>query len=444
VSESSLQALVAGALKPAAEPAGISLYLHVPFCQVRCAYCDFNTYAGLEGLMPAYARALAAEVRQAGRACPPGAVVQTAFFGGGTPTVLPLHLYEEVFAAIHEAFVLVPDCEITLEANPGTVGPDYLRGLRGLGANRLSFGVQSSHASELRLLDRLHTFDDVMAAVRMARAAGFDGSAGGLNLDLIFGIPHQTPGMWQATVGRVLALEPEHVSMYALSLEHGTPMRSWVYRGLLPMPDPELAAGMYTWAAEALADWGYRQYEISNWALHAGRQPAAGAFGGAAEGFPRHACRHNLQYWRNGAWLGFGAGAHGSIPGTWPGWLDDQAVGVRYSNALAPAAYIRRMQAAPAKRGAERGFPPTPAAVQITPISRLDERNDTMLLGLRLTGAGVRAAEFERRFGVPLEAAYRRSLRRLSDLGLIEWNAQGARLTSAGRLLGNRVFREFV
>jgi oxygen-independent coproporphyrinogen III oxidase len=416
----------------------LSLYLHIPFCQVRCAYCDFNTYAGLEGLIAPYASALAREIRlvgEAARAAGPAAAapVHTVFFGGGTPSLLPLEHYTVIFAALREAFALTPEVEITLEANPGTVDQAYLDGLRAVGVNRLSFGVQSSHAAELRLLDRLHTFEDVVRAVAQARAAGFDATAGGLNLDLIFAVPHQTLAMWQATVLRALALRPEHLSLYALSLENGTPLRAWVYRGLLPMPNPDLAADMYNWASDTLAAHGYRQYEISNWASddkeEAGGWKLESSNLTPASSFhpPRFACRHNLQYWRNRPYLGLGAGAHGCAQG----W--------RYSNVLAPGAYVDRL-----RDGRPRDYPFSPALLQSTPQSAADAMGETMLLGLRLIGEGVRATEFKDRFGVDLAQPYGRTLRHLQQLRLIEWDADGVRLTPGGRLLGNRVFREFV
>jgi oxygen-independent coproporphyrinogen III oxidase len=417
----------------------LSVYLHIPFCQVRCAYCDFNTYAGLDGLMAPYVRALADEVRFVGLGASQ-TPVHTVFFGGGTPSLLPLEHFAGIFAALQDSFTLTADVEITLEANPGTVDQAYLDGLRALGVNRLSFGVQSSHPAELKLLDRLHTFDDVIRAVHQARQAGFDANTGGLNLDLIFAVPHQTLAMWQATVLRALALRPEHLSMYALSLENGTPLRSWVYRGLLPMPDPDLAADMYTWASETLAAHGYRQYEISNWALQSKsevRRPKSER--DVAEppflpsdiqpltSAPAYVCRHNLQYWRNGPYLGLGAGAHGCAGG----W--------RYSNVLAPGAYIERLRS-----GERREFPFSPALLQSTPQTRADSMGETMMLGMRLVEEGVRAEAFEARFGVALAQQYGRSLRHLQQLGLIEWDASGTRLTPGGRLLGNRVFREFV
>jgi len=400
----------------------LSLYVHVPFCQVRCAYCDFNTYAGLDDLMAPYARALVKEIRMVGQGAGERGSrgeVQTIFFGGGTPSLLPLELHTEIFAALRESFALTPDCEITLEANPGTVSRAYLDGLRALGVNRLSFGVQSSHPHELKLLDRLHLFGDVAQAVTWARATGFDRQSNGVNLDLIFAIPHQTLTMWQATLNRVLALGPEHISCYALSLEHGTPMRAWVYRGLLPMPDPDLAAEMYEWASETLEANGYEQYEISNWA----RKDSSSKI---QDSNPQLACRHNLQYWRNLPYLGFGAGAHG------------YADGYRYSDVLAPTAYIERM------KGEPEPFPFSPAMREKIPVTRADEMGEMMMMGLRLVKEGVRDADFRGRFGVGLEERYAKELQMLTAKQLIDWDGERVRLTHGGRLLGNMVFREFV
>ena len=350
---------------------------------------------------------------------------------------MPLQHYQDIFSTLRESFELTPECEITLEANPGTVDLAYLEGLRALGVNRLSFGVQSSHDWELRLLDRQHSFDDVAAAVRWARSAGFDTAGAGsqgLNLDLIFALPHQTLAHWQATLLRALALEPDHLSMYALSLEQGTPMRSWVTAGLLPMPDPDAAADMYLWASDTLAAHGYAQYEISNWARREIRSQRSEVGGVSSDFRPLtpdlyFACRHNLQYWRNRPYLGFGAGAHGCADG----W--------RYSNVLAPGAYIARLSGT---NQVERPFPFSAATVEtnaLTPDTAMDE---TMMLGLRLVAEGVVDAEFFERYGQPIDERYGRRLKRLLALGLLERDAGRVRLTPGGRLLGNRVFREFV
>lgn len=396
----------------------LSLYLHIPFCTVRCSYCDFNTYAGLETLIGPYARALAAEVRHVGAGRPEDfdGRVHTVFFGGGTPSLLTVEQLAIVMEAVRESFEVLPDAEVTLEANPGTVDPKSLAGYRGLGVNRLSFGVQSAQPSELRLLDRLHTFGQVVEAVAWARQAGFDN----LNLDLIYGLPHQSLPAWKDTVERTLALGPDHLSLYALTLEFGTPMQVWVERGLLPEPDSDEAADMYEWAGETLWDSGFAQYEISNWAkLLPGEA--------ASETAPLRACLHNLQYWRNLPYLGLGAGAHGF------------AAGWRYSVTRSPRAYLQRMAGTTAPL-----FPFSPAVEGTHPVSPDVEVGETMMLGMRLTGEGVGEEDFQRRFGQPLKERYSTEILRLSELGLIERTGGRVRLTRRGRLLGNQVFTAFL
>ncbi|MBI1856256.1 MAG: radical SAM family heme chaperone HemW, partial [Chloroflexi bacterium] len=236
-----------------------SLYLHIPFCMHRCAYCDFNTYAGQEDSIPAYVDALCREIEFVGRnfASPKSrgdrGEVHTIFFGGGTPSLLSAPQFASVMDALRTAFTLTARAEITIEANPGTVSFASLQALRKLGINRISFGVQSANAEELRMLERAHNFFDVIEAVSSARKAGFDN----LNLDLIYGLPAQTLQTWQTTVQRILDLHPEHISAYALTLEHGTPFGRWSSRGLLPLPDPDLAAEMYEWASETFESAGY-------------------------------------------------------------------------------------------------------------------------------------------------------------------------------------------
>jgi oxygen-independent coproporphyrinogen-3 oxidase len=391
-----------------------SLYLHIPFCRHRCAYCDFNTYAGLDNLVPEYCHALRRELELVARAAMSALPVHTIFLGGGTPSLLPLEELDGILAAIRSNYALLPGAEITLEANPGTVSLTYLEGLQAIGINRLSFGVQSANLEELRLLEREHDYFEVIQAVRDARQAGFTN----LNLDLIFGLPYQELQTWQRTLELALGLHPEHFSLYALTLEHGTPMQQWTQRGLLPVPDPDLAADMYEWAAARLERAGYLQYEISNWA----RQGEGGG--------PLLACRHNLQYWRGLPYLGLGAGAHGF------------AGGVRTANVLSPAAYIQRCL-----QGEARTFPRSPAAVNVLEIDRETEMGETMMMGLRLTREGVSEADFEARFGQTLHATYATQIERLMSLGLLEWHQNGGRclrLTSYGRLLGNQVFQEFI
>lgn len=393
-----------------------SIYLHIPFCRHRCSYCDFNTYAGLEDLIPQYVKALCREIELLSAVAGARLPVHTIFFGGGTPSLLPLEELERIFRTLETAFDFLSEIEITLEANPGTLSLPYLRGLRSLGVNRLSLGMQSAQPHELQLLERQHGYTDVVQAVTWARQAGFIN----LNLDLIFGLPVQSLESWQQNLELGLDLQPDHFALYALTLEHGTPMGHWVERGLLSEPDSDLAAEMYAWAGERLAVAGYRQYEISNWAKE-------------YEQGELLACRHNLQYWRNLAYLGFGAGAHGF------------AGGLRTANVRSPMAYIKRLvDLAPDGRPT---FPRTPANVQVTPISREAEIAETMMMGLRLTLEGVSAAVFRKRFGCSLDELFGQQIERLTRLQLLEWtdgDEDRLRLTAQARLLGNQVFVEFI
>jgi oxygen-independent coproporphyrinogen-3 oxidase len=345
----------------------------------------------------------------AGRRLP----VHTIFFGGGTPSLVPVALMQKVMQAVDRGFDIQDDVEVTLEANPGTVNPDYLQGLRGLGFNRISFGMQSAHPDDLRLLERIHDYFDVVQAVKWARQAGFDN----LSLDLIFGIPFQSMERWQHTVETALNLKPEHLSMYGLTIEHGTPFQHHVQRGLMPLPDDDLAADMYEWASERVEQAGMAQYEISNWAQQRNGRLLSS--------------RHNLQYWQNEPYLGLGAGAHGYV------------AGVRTVNALGIRAYIQRVN-----QNAASPFPAGPAAVQAEPVDRWTAMQEMMMVGLRLTSEGVPSARFEQQFGLPLESVFGPQIDRLCELGLLTWeekpDGRHLHLTKGGRLLGNQVFRQFV
>ncbi len=394
----------------------LSLYLHIPFCVHRCAYCDFNTYAGLDHLIPGYVEALCREIEYVSGSAGEKQSIKTIFFGGGTPSLLTIPQIEGVLQKIDSCFRLLPGIEVTLEANPGTLSPDYLRNLALSGVNRLSLGMQSAHPRELRLLERQHEFQDVIQSVTWARQAGFDN----INLDLIFGLPDQTLDEWKENLSQALRLRPDHLSLYALTLEHGTPMEGWVMRGLLNQPDPDTAADMYEYAMEALGEVGYAQYEISNWAQE------------GENGNPR-ACLHNLQYWRNLPYLGVGAGAHGYLGG------------FRVANVLAPGHYIRRYQD---ETGAQSlAFPRTPSTIHLARIEAQEEIAETMMMGLRLVQEGVAAEAFLRRFNRSLDSVYGEQIHELIQLGLLEWTGgtdKRLRLTVKGRLLGNQVFMRFI
>ena len=394
------------------------VYLHIPFCTHRCAYCDFNTYAGLESLIPSYVEALCAEARMVGAAWPEGEArgVDTIFFGGGTPSLLPAESVRRILGTLRGAFDVETGAEITLEANPGTVTPAALGALRETGINRLSLGAQSADPSILRLLERAHDFGQVEAAVREARSAGFDN----LNLDLMLGVMTQTMESWRDSLQAALGLHPEHLSLYMLSVEEDTPLAARVHRGILPAPEPDLAAEMYDAACDALDAAGYLHYEISNWARRRTGSPSDLD----ARGW---VCRHNLRYWRNLPYLGLGAGAHGST------------AGFRYANVLSPQAYIQRLTLPNLEP-----FPFSAAAASRLPIDRETEMRETLLMGLRLLEEGVPAGVFRSRFGLTPHEAFPEVVSRWQAEGLLALNEDRLRLTRRGWLLSNQVFVDLV
>ncbi len=393
-----------------------ALYVHIPFCLSRCTYCDFVTYTTLQGSVDRYVEALAAEIAGMGAPSGPHPTLRTLYFGGGTPSQLSPGQVGRVVAAVWEVYDPSPSLEFTLEANPGDVTRDLLAALRRLGVNRLSVGMQSARPSALQLLGRRHSHEETRQAVRLAREVGIEN----VSLDLIYGLPGETLGDWAADVEAALGLEPTHLSAYCLSIESGTKMAAWLRRGLVEPPSIDRAADMVEWLAERMIRAGFTRYEISNWARG----------GLASDGFPEMASRHNLTYWLNRPYAGAGAGAHGF----WGG--------VRYANVTRVADYIHRLlpEAGAAAAGRMR------AAAFTSPVGEDEAAGDTMLLGLRLVGAGVSVGDYLARHGRPAWSRAKSALDRLQSDGLIEWTQGGrrVRLSARGRMLANRVFAEFV
>jgi oxygen-independent coproporphyrinogen-3 oxidase len=360
------------------------IYVHIPYCISRCPYCDFNTYVGIEDTAPEYVDALLREARSwAERA---GAREAGAIFaGGGTPSLLDPTLMRKMLDGLRATFHVSGDAEITIEANPETVDIERLSGFRDAGVNRISFGAQSFRTEVLATLGRAHTAERTEAAVREARAAGFDN----LNLDLIYGTPGESFDDWRLSLEKAIALDPEHLSAYALTIEEGTAFGADVAAGRMPSPDDDDMAAKYELALDMLADAGYEHYEISNWAK------------------PGRACRHNLVYWTQGEYAGLGAGAHGHL---------DAA---RVWNEKAPRTYIER--APDARAGEER----------LTEAARGDE---WLQLRLRLV-AGLDVDEAARRVGRDLSPA----LEYLERAGLVTRADRLARLTRRGLLLQSEV-----
>ncbi|MBS4751241.1 coproporphyrinogen III oxidase [Nocardioides sp. zg-ZUI104] len=386
-----------GALPPAALAElgthDLGLYVHVPFCRVRCGYCDFNTYTATElgpgASRASYADQAVAEVRLARRVLGDADVpVSTVFLGGGTPTLLPAEDLRRMLRAIGEEFSLAPDAEVTTEANPDSVDLAYLSRLREAGYTRVSFGMQSAVPHVLATLDRTHDPERVPVVVDAARAAGFEQ----VSLDLIYGTPGESEQDWGRTLEAALACEPDHVSAYSLIVEDGTALARRVRRGELPMPDEDDLADKYVQADDRFAAAGLGWYEVSNWA----RDTAA-------------RCRHNLGYWRGASWWGVGPGAHSHVGG------------VRWWNVKHPAAYAARLQA---------GHSPAQAREVLDAQTRQVER---VLLEVRLADGMDPAA-------VPGEPADVAAL--IADLvadGLVEDRPDVLVLTRRGRLLADGV-----
>ncbi len=386
----------------------LAIYLHIPFCTTKCSYCAFNTYTHLENWIEPFVNAMIREIEWVG-ASNPYTQVPSVFYGGGTPSLLTVEQFERLNAAIRENFPVNADAEWTLEANPNDLHFEYLQGLREkAGFNRISIGMQTTMANELVLFNRRHDNDAVARAVFEARRAGFNN----LNLDLIYGFPHQTLETWENTLQQAVVLKPQHLSLYALGVEEGTSMKTWIERGRIPAPDDDLAADMYDLATDFLGKQGFHQYEISNW---------------AQDGFE---CRHNLQYWWNDPYVGLGPGAHGFASGT------------RYSVLLSPQRYVKGLLQN--DRENQLKFPRTPVTEEAHDLDQDDEIIETLLMGLRLTTRGVSVEGFRQRFGLDMLDYREGMLKKHIQTGLLEVNHDVVRLTEQGRLLSNIIFRDLV
>lgn len=384
----------------------LSIYIHIPFCAVRCGYCAFNTYTDLERLIPDYVDALCSELAFAALNVRMKRV-HTVYFGGGTPSLLSPRQFERILSQVNGHFNIDHDAELSLEANPDDLSEAYLRDLHRMGFNRLSIGMQSANARILRMFDRRHDLASVGAAVSYARRADFDN----INLDAIFGSPGETLLDWKETVETLLRFSPDHISLYGLELKGGTRLRQQVDAGALPRPDDDVFADMYEYASAALTAAGYDQYEISNW-----RRPGK-------------ECRHNLQYWRNLEYIGVGAGAHGFSGGR------------RYSTIASPQRYVAAVRKASA---GDRLSSPTPAVAKSVQVSEADDMYETIMMGLRLTKEGVNRASFQRRFSRDFVETFPDATQKMTAAGLLIATKENVRLSESGRLLSNLVIREFV
>ena len=375
------------------------IYIHVPFCVRKCSYCSFYSVAGQDKWFDQYVNAVHAQIKQAAQSRWIGdRQVESIFFGGGTPTVLDpeqlVFLLQQCglrFDCQHE------DIETSIEVNPATIDYDGLVRLRRGGFNRISIGVQSLHDRELKRLGRLHTADDALHTVAMAREAGFTD----LSMDLMYGLPGQDVAAWQQTLDRALAVSPDHLSIYELTLEQGTPFFVRAGQGELDIPDEDEVLAMLDHTCRIMERADFQRYEISNYAR------------------PGHECRHNVNYWNNGSYLGFGPGAVTCKSG-------------RRMTALADIEqFCGRIQA---------GQPVGIDEEELTPEERFRE---TVIMGLRMI-RGVNLNALEKRFGIDLITYYGATLDRLMRQQLLEVHQGRLRLTERGLLLANTVMAELV
>lgn len=373
----------------------LELYVHIPFCIRKCAYCDFLSFPAEESLKRAYIKKLIDEIR-----CISGVYaersVYSIFIGGGTPSSLAVGEIEQLMQTLKSSFHIQQDAEITIEANPGSLSTDKLKGYKENGINRISLGLQSTDPDELNKLGRIHTFEDFLDSYQKVRQAGFHN----VNVDLMSGLPGQSMGSWKTTLKKVLMLKPEHISAYSLILEEGTPFHNWYYHQPDLLPDEETDRQMYQFTKEYLHSQGYERYEISNYSK------------------PGYECRHNIGYWTGTEYLGLGLGASSCVGGS------------RFHNEKDLQTYLDMTDLEELYQNIEV-------------LELKDQMEEFMFLGLRLC-KGVSGYEFLRQFGENMWDIYQSVIGDLVAEGLVELNPPYLRLSDRGIDISNYVLSKFL
>lgn len=373
-----------------------SLYIHIPFCQSKCGYCSFSSWPGLETIHDRYIQAVLKELSEAAKTYD-GGQLSTIFFGGGTPTVLPASQLQKILNCCGQLFGMEKGAEITLEANPGTIDREKLGELKAAGFSRISIGVQSFRDEDLQVLGRCHTASEAVAAFRDARAAGFDN----ISLDLMYGLPKQSVESWRQNLAKVMALGPEHISMYQLTVEEDTPFFVLEGKGMLELPADEAIIAMDDLNLHICRAEGYDWYEVSNFAR------------------PGYRCRHNLNYWHNEQYLAAGAGAVSYLAGQ------------RERRVADPAEYVAMVES------------DRKPIVESEKLSRDESFRETVTMGLRLT-EGIEIKRLRTRYGVDTVAYYGDTLQKLLADGLMECSHTHLRVSEKGRLFSNVILAELV
>ena len=394
----------------------IGLYIHIPFCETKCSYCDFNTYAGIENLLTQYIDSICKEIKLWGSVIP-NAHISTIFFGGGTPSYIPTNLLGQILNTIKNEMDTTNCTEITIESNPNDLSEIkkleyYLK----IGINRISIGIQSFNDIHLKNIDRRHSSAEGIHAIKNAKSAGFEN----INIDLMFGLPNQTKYEWIQTLEVVPTIPIQHISMYCLTIEKNTPMFHQVNQGVLQMPDQDLAAEMYEIATDFMQQENFRNYEISNWAKN------------------NKICEHNLAYWKNQQFIGIGPGAHSLLSS------------YRFSNIESPKKYIQKLKSNPDfektqnnKQTDKDKFLTIPTTENYEKQDIKTKMSDTMIMGLRLD-SGINLDEFEEKFQIKIEKIFPGKIDKLISENLINKKNNQIKLSDKGKLLGNEVFINFL
>jgi len=368
-----------------------SLYLHIPYCEKKCIYCDFYSIENMNS-MEQFLTALEKEIRMYAGRFSQGDAVDTIFFGGGTPSLLPPSTMGRILTALRSNYPIRTDAEITVETNPGTVDVERLRGYRSLGVNRLSIGIQSLHPHELAFLSRIHTSEEAVQCVENAYRAGFEN----VSVDLIFSLPNQTLEQWNENLRRAIALEPKHISAYSLIVEEHTPLFTMVQNKMVsPLPEG-LDAEIYESTIETMAEYGYQQYEISNYAK------------------PGYECRHNKNYWNHSNYLSFGPSAHSF-------WKEGPTQGSRWWNVRSIAQYCESIGKDEFPLGGSEG------------VDKDMMFSEAIFLGLR-TGE-LNVAMLQQLYGVDMLATHGEKLKSFSDDDLLRIKDRHITLTRKGFLV---------
>ena len=370
----------------------LELYIHIPFCKKKCKYCDFLSGPSTADERESYVKSLCQDIRSYAHLAEACRVI-SIFVGGGTPSTLTAFQMQQIFSAVRATFVVEENAEITVEMNPGTVDREKLSGYKKCGINRLSIGLQSTKNRELQILGRIHTYEEFLQSYQWAREAGFQN----INIDLMFAIPGQTGEAWRAHLRQVAELKPEHISAYSLIIEEGTPFAECE----LDLPDEDTEYQMYEDTAEILERYGYRQYEISNYAKQG------------------YMCRHNAGYWQRLEYLGFGLGAS-SLYG-----------GMRFSNTHQMQEYLKESRN------------PDQIRKDVTVLSRNEQIEEFMFLGLRMT-EGISEKKFEENFNVRLMDIYGDILQKYEETGFMEHIETKWRLTRKGIHVSNHILADFL